>query len=455
MKHELIKPIPQYILTKIRRLDKKRCPEQKGPIRMYSYLTKIRGELVEITVAVRNHRKQWYAKQVAAHGVKSDKCCVKDMEYMYMGGMGFRVGWHAEGLSKYQKWYEDGKWCYAKHQYYNAWTTTVNPEFICKFPEYRYSARQFFHGRCLIQYLRIYEKYPQTEYLLKSGLFKLHDSVTVLKRVAKDKKFCKWLIAHKDEIAGTYCYVGSIMQAYKSGKPIARVQAFNERKKKLNGDESFRPIKELFGKDRGPRSNLERFFSYLDEQDAGPRSYLDYLTACNYLGLDMNLPKNRFPHNFRRWHDIRIDQYHAARALADEQERAELYKQFAAIAQKYTTLQKLKGGPGRTAGYAVLIATSPADLLREGEALSHCVGKMNYGQKVAREEVLIFFVRDSHNPDTPFVTVEYSLKSKKVLQCYGYGNTKPDEPVLHYVHKVWQPYANRNLKKLTNKIKAA
>ena len=437
MKHEHIKPIPKYILTKIRRLDMARCPEQKGAIRFYSYLTSIKGELIKITVAVRSRCKKWYCKQVAAHGVKSDKCCVKDMEYAYLGGMGFRVGWYAEGLQNYERWYENSKWYYAGGKYYNPWADTVNSEFVGKFPEYRYSAYQHYKGRCIIEYLKLYEQYPQTEYLLKLGLFNIHDSVMILKRIAKDKKFCKWLIQHRDEIALKYHYATTVLQAYKSGKSLAQMQAINECKKKLAKDNSLQPIRELFkGKE------LERFFLYLEEQGASPRSYLDYLNACNYLGLDMTIPKNRYPHDFKRWHDIRIDEYASAKALADEKERAELYAQFAAVAEKYMPLQKLKGG------YAVIIAASPAELMREGDLLSHCVGKMNYGQKMAREETLIFFIRNALTPDIPFVTIEYSPTMRKVLQCYGYGNSKPDDTVLHYVHKVWQVHAARATRRL-------
>ena len=32
------------------------------------------------------------------------------------------------------------------------------------------------------------------------------------------------------------------------------------------------------------------------------------------------------------------------------------------------------------------IAKSPAELVEEGNALSHCVGRMNYDQKMLREE---------------------------------------------------------------------
>lgn len=63
--------------------------------------------------------------------------------------------------------------------------------------------------------------------------------------------------------------------------------------------------------------------------------------------------------------------------------------------------------------YIVFIAKSPSDLIREGELLNHCVGRMNYDQRFIREESLIFFVRRVTEPDTPFVTVEYSLSMKK------------------------------------------
>jgi hypothetical protein len=74
---------------------------------------------------------------------------------------------------------------------------------------------------------------------------------------------------------------------------------------------------------------------------------------------------------------------------------------------------------------------------------------MDYDQKMAREETLIFFIRSVDNPDIPLVTLEYSLRSKKVLQCYGYNNTKPDDTILTFINKVWLPYANRTVKKLT------
>ena len=96
----------------------------------------------------------------------------------------------------------------------------------------------------------------------------------------------------------------------------------------------------------------------------------------------------------------------------------------------------------------VILAQSPAELVNEGAILKHCVGHMGYDKKFANEKSLIFFVRTKDNPTEPYVTVEYSLKDKKVLQCYAKGNKKPDADVENYITTIWTPYANKTLKKI-------
>ena len=156
----------------------------------------------------------------------------------------------------------------------------------------------------------------------------------------------------------------------------------------------------------------------------------------------MSLSKNRYPHDFRCWHDIRIDEYKTLRAQQDAEKRKELYAKFQAVAEKYLSLEHSRYA------FTVIIAKSPADLIREGEALHHCVGRMNYDQKFVREETLIFFIRNKEEADKPFVTVEYSPSQRKILQCYGDRDSKPSQSVLYFVHNKWLPYANRKIKKL-------
>ena len=86
MKIEKIKPIPKYIQKKIKLYDDKLKTAPFGRTRFYAYFTKNDGELVKVTVAVKEKRNKWYCKQVAVHGVHSDKCFVKDMNFTYIAG---------------------------------------------------------------------------------------------------------------------------------------------------------------------------------------------------------------------------------------------------------------------------------------------------------------------------------------------------------------------------------
>lgn len=145
MKETNIRPIPKYILNQICKTDNKSHPNPDGHVRCYAYLTTWKNELVKVTVAVKHRYKKWYCKQVAIHGLNSDKCFVKDMEYCYCAGMGFRFGWYEEGLQKYENWYERG-WCWADDKYYDPYATLINPHFIDRLPEFKYSAYKLYQG---------------------------------------------------------------------------------------------------------------------------------------------------------------------------------------------------------------------------------------------------------------------------------------------------------------------
>lgn len=433
-----VKDIPKYITEKIRKADLKLYKPQDGHVRFYAYLALWSKELVKVTVAVKNHKKKWYCKQVAVHGIDSADCVVRDMEYNSYLTMGYSIGWHDMGIQPRKKWFEDSNWYKAQDKAYDPWAYIVNAEFVTKVPEFRYSAYEIYQGYDVLQYLRLYRQYPQIELLMKLGFMRIAKSKMILKLTAKDKKFCKWLIRNKEQILGSHCYIDVIIRAYRTGKDIKSLQAYRQAKLALRTDSHREEIKELFkGKD------LERFFDYIAKQNTNINSYCDYIKACKHLGLNLVQEKNLLPHDFKRWHDIRTDEYATQKALEDEIKRKELYEKFAEIAQKYIPLEHAK-----KSAFVCIIAKSPTDLIREGEILHHCVGRMNYDQKFVREESLIFFIRDKFNPDIPLVTLEYSVKNKKILQCYGDHDTKPSENILHYVNKIWLPYARKTIKQI-------
>ena len=436
MKESKIKPVPKYIVEMIRKRDKEKHPKPCGNTRFYAYLTKNDGELVKVTVAVKHRYTHWYYKQVAVHGVHSERCYVKDMVFHYLSG--YIVGWHAEGLTKEPKWYEDTEWGWSADKMFDPYAPIINCDYLAKFPEYQYAAWELYEGVDILKYLRIYEQYPQAEYLMKMGLQKHVMSKQILRKAGTDRRFRKWLSTNREELANHYYYVSTIFSAFHKGTSLSETQRYEETKKSFCRDKDCKPIREMLDGDYKP------YFAYVAKQKISNRLYLDYLKACNYLGMDMSENKNRYPHDFMRWHDIRIDEYKTAKALKDQEERAELYAKFATVSEKYLPMQHNK-----RSGFVAIIARSPADLIAEGEALDHCVGSMGYDQKFIREETLIFFIRSKEMQDTPLVTVEYSLSQKKILQCYAYHNTLPANDVLHYVNKVWLPYANRALKQIS------
>lgn len=334
-----IKPIPKYIMDEIYKRDLKIYPWQESTVRFYAYLTIWKKELVKVTVAVTKQKKQWCCKQVAVHGVHSDKCFVRDMEYNYIG-YGYRIGWFAEELQSSQKRFEDGKWYAADTKYYDPYAPLINRGVIAKKPEYKYSAYQHYTGRDIISYLRIYERFPQTEYMLKNGLCAYAENITLLKKFGKDKKFCKWFIRHRKELAlpyGNTYNVTTIREAYKTGRPLDEVKHFLFAKKQFEREARFNPIRQLF-----PGWKLKTYFDYIEKQTISDSLYLDYLNACNYLGVDMSQKQNLLPSDFSRAHDIRIRQYRSCKAIDEANKKQELMQKVAEVAEKYLPLQHNK-----------------------------------------------------------------------------------------------------------------
>ena len=457
---ENIKPIPKYMLKIIQRFDSKLHKYPNAQRRFYAYLTVWKKELIKVTVAVRHKYKRWQCKQVAIHSLRSNLSYVKDMIFYPIWG--YQVGWYDLGFDNAPKFFEDGLWYENDNNLFNPYAPIVNLDFLKRFPEYKYSEYKIVPTTKILAYLRLYEEFPEAEYLLKSGLKNYAMSKTILRQVQKDKSFHKWLVAHKDYyMLNGYYYCHVLIRAYKKQLPLRALQEFEENKKKLIHDYYGKNIVKLIIK-KGVKGEFERFFKYLKKQDISEYLYLDYIRACSYLELDCHDDTIRYPSDFHHWHDIRLEQYRtileaeerkARRLRAKEKrerdkrlriEKEQLAKDFLIAAKKYLPL----AGFTEDEHYAIFIAQSPADLVKEGNALSHCVGYNGYDKKMAKQETLIFFVRKLEELDKPFVTIEYSLKTKQVLQCYAYKNTKPDDNVLEFVNNKWLPHANQQLERI-------
>ena len=435
MKIEKIKPIPKYILKLIEKKDKEDCTAQNGIKRFYSYLTKNDGELVKITVAVRNRYGQWHCKQVAVHGVDSDISFSKDLNFFYTGG--YTVGWWEEGFYKHCKWWEGDGWCVYNDNELDPYAPCVNLEYALTFNKYKYSAVDKYTYMDILKYLRLYEKYPQMEYLVKLGLSSIATSKQILKLCSKEKKFRKWLSINAEKIAKNHYYISTLITSYTKGIDFDEVQAIESAKKVLNAGKYYKEIRDEF------KGETLKFLAYLGKHKTSISNYHDYYKACKYLQLDMADTKHRYPIDFKHWHDTRIDEYRTKLAKENLEKKKELNEKFGIVASKFLGLERHRKEP-----FVVVIAKDISELVKEGQSLHHCVGSGCYDQKFVREETLIFFVRRVGEIDTPYVTVEYSVENKKILQCYGNHNSKPEDETLDFINNKWLPYANRKISRL-------
>ncbi len=437
IKIEKLKPVPVKILNKIKAIDKKTYPFPEGLVRFYSYLTMLDKELVKITVAVKTVRDIFYYKQVAVHGLKSKSCFVKDIEYTYFG-MSYTVGWYDLFASNTPKNYETNDWCTSERKFYNPYSHIVNLNYLNRFEKYKYSAYELYKGKCILDYLRVYEQYPQVELLLKHGISSyLAINKTLLKKVDKDKRFRHWLIENKNKVADSRFSVKTLLAAYKNHIAIEKARHYEQITAQIKEFYGRKTILETIGND------VNGFIDYIDKNKISLHLYYDYACACKELPIDMTLDKHKYPKNFMTAHDLRIEQQKAKREEIEAKNRAEIKASFIAVANKYSCLEK----QGKAA-YIAIIAKKPEDLEYEGNKLNHCVGGMLYSKRFAEEKSLIFFIRSANNPDTPLVTVEYCLTTHKVLQCYAYHDTKPSDDILHFVNKNWLPHANRQIRKM-------
>ena len=155
-------------------------------------------------------------------------------------------------------------------------------------------------------------------------------------------------------------------------------------------------------------------------------TYRDYLIACEWLKLDFKDTKVLFPRNFDEMHENYTKQYFNHHQVMKEKS---INDRMLEVAEKYKIFET------KTDKYSIFIARSWNDLCNESKHLNHCVGRMYYDELQANEESLICFLRLTSNPTIPYVTIEFDLYNKEVVQCYGYNNsliTEIDEFVINW-----------------------
>ena len=134
---------------------------------------------------------------------------------------------------------------------------------------------------------------------------------------------------------------------------------------------------------------------------------LDYWHMCVGLRRNLNDPMVRFPPDLMDAHDQATE---LTEAKADE-----VMSRFFRLRRK-----QLRKWCFEADGLLIRPAASQAELVKEGDALHHCV--KTYAKKHARGDSAIFFIRKKSVPATPFFTLEFDGKNLEVVQNRGLRN---------------------------------
>ena len=376
------------------------------------YLQYRYGEVVARTFAMRRYAKKGVLiTEVRRRAVGKSRTILKNLLYCAISGYipvlqkedkySHSGGYSVLIFSKkdFDLWYyEDTPCCF--------YSCCINPEILLNIDEFKYCGYQ---NGDVIDYLRAYRNNPTLEFFGKLNIPLYNSLITKAK---KDKQFQKFLFSNADVVReyGPAATIG----AYKSGETIPQTYAKQYRRrcilKKIPAASNF-------------DINIERFEKYCEENEIDYSLYNDYLEAIVGLELDLKDTKNLFPKEFMRLYDLRVAEYGVTVINKDKVKLKKFYDAFAKKGQKATAYEM---------SYKGLCIVAPRDLSElkvEGKVLGHCVGNMGYDKRMVDGQILIMFVRKESDISTPFVTVEYDIKSSKIKQAYGRKNTAPPEEV--------------------------
>lgn len=404
--------------------------------RFYKVLT-LNGDDVEVrVVAVKGGDKHWsrhmrHAKEVMRTSVDATRLWVRDMAYHGMAN--YLVDWSREGVGHAYEWSSGNHWF---GQAYTAssgmWkmgsAPVLNPEILKQTVRFRYSNYTTACGE-ILDYLKIFAKHPRVELLDKAGLSWLSCKSSFVARLEKNKDFMRFVMANIEELKLCYYGVDVLNFAYSRGCSL------HEANKRIADRREFKGM-------RLPAEvDASKALAYLKAQKGVYKwGYSDYLRDCKAIGLTLEDTKVCFPRNFK----ARMEEVSARKAelerRKDAQKKRDMDKR---IAERAITLARLEAVCGN---FAVVLPKKEADLKKEGKRLKHCVGNGSYAEKVASGALVIAFIRRKKSKDTPFATVSFDTQTRKVAQCYGLKNSKPEKRVMDFINGPFERSARRIIK---------
>ena len=291
---------------------------------------------------------------------------------------------------------------------------TMFREFSCYFEDQDYTEPE--------DYLRLWEKHPAVENLVKAGWKQLVREIMFQPKTEtavnwQEVKPHRMLGMTKEELRGCGEHGWGLRELeawkqYNAGEAYIGTEKFDKYWNKYSA-EAVKTVARMA--DGSGRWNLQKIERYLKRQgmsiNMDDNNGLQFLIDYRYAAQQMNAlhtERDFWPKDLPDMHDRMT----AALALTAEDQSGKMQE----LAQK---LQALSWSDGR---YCIRAADSAAELTQEGKTLKHCVG--GYAQKHVQQTDVIFFVRKARRPERSWLTLDINLSRgmPAEVQLHGYHN---------------------------------
>ncbi len=291
-------------------------------------------------------------------------------------------------------------------------------------------------GKNPVRFLLDWVRYPAVEKLWKAGYAK-----AVYERVnAPKKEFRNAVNWRKDSIREAVGFPFRLlktwtpgewtMERFQRGKDVwALVKQGKLREVEAEGLLRADTDLEQVGLALG-HASLHKILRYL-EDGRDVQTWRDYLRDCETLGLDLDDRAVLFPGNLDAAHQGTISQIEYKKDPA----------QWEAFSRRLGGLKKLAWSAD---GLLIRPPVDAGDLVAEGSALIHCVGR--YVGDMAKGKTTILFIRRAEEPDKPFYTLEW--RGGQVIQCRT-KNNKPhtQNPAVFAFVEAWKTHLKKKVKR--------
>lgn len=278
----------------------------------------------------------------------------------------------------------------------------------------KYSQAESYSGMLFMQYLKLYCRHPNIEYLMKTGYSTL---------IVEQRRY--WGVSERITVSGNVnLKSNNLLKMLGLNRTEFKVLQGNEdhydtylwwrNKCPNNKPEEILVIAKQFESNYGTVDSLCKSTSltpfklaqYLIKNKVETYEYRDYLEQCKTLEYNLTDSLVNRPKDFFGMH-VRLSKIIAYQANKKIQESFEELKKMR---------KKLEFDSGK---FLIIQPPTFESIVAEGRELSHCVG--GYAERHALGALNIMFLRKKDEPEKPFYTIEVST-TNKIVQCRGYKN---------------------------------